>query len=150
MITPDSFPILLVDDDPAIAELLTRAARSNFPEARFLPVSSFAEAAQFVANLDGEGPKLVLLDIDLQTGPDGFAFLSLLRNHPQGRRLPVVMLSSSDEPEQVDKALTLGASAFTSKPFIFREWKDYVAQLRSYWYDTILLPTIWFNKGLPT
>lgn len=140
------FPILLVDDDPNIVDILRNAARTHFPQATFLYVSTFAEAVNYLENLKGRGPKLVLLDINLKTHGEGLEFLSLLRKHPQGRLLPVVVLSASQSPDQIREAYELGAATFTSKPYSYSEWKAYLAQLKTYWLDTVSLPGIWFEK----
>ncbi|QIP14459.1 response regulator [Spirosoma aureum] len=140
------FPILVVDDDPAIAEILQRAAKTNFPEASFTPVRSFGDATSYLENLEGKGPKLILLDINLESDGEGLGFLSLLRCHPQGRFVPTIMLSASESPHQIREAYELGATSFTSKPYSYTEWKDYLSRLRIYWYETVSLPGIWFEK----
>ncbi|MFD2936488.1 response regulator [Spirosoma flavum] len=136
---PHSFPILLVDDDPLIADILVRASSSSFPEASFTHVSSFDEAKRYIEELEGKGPKIVLLDIDLQDKVDGLDFLALLRAHPKGRSLPVVMLSASKTPGLVERAYSFGASSFTTKPFSFADWKKYLSNLRTYWHETVTL-----------
>ncbi|ADB37336.1 response regulator [Spirosoma linguale] len=133
------FPILLVDDDPLIADVLQRASLSNFPEATFIHVSSFEEAKTYIEGLQGKGPKIVLLDIDLQDKVDGLDFLALLRAHPKGRVLPVVMLSANKTPTLVERAYSFGASSFTIKPFSYADWKMYLSNLRTYWYETVTL-----------
>lgn len=140
------FPILLVDDDTAISDILTRAAERAFPEANFIHVSSFNQAAAYLEGLEGKGPRLVLLDIDLQTGLSGFDFLSLLRQHPQGKLVPVIVLSSSQEESKAKEAYQRGANAYTPKPFSYPDWKSYVQQLRSYWFGTVTIPTFWFDN----
>ncbi|GAB3507718.1 response regulator [Spirosoma knui] len=143
---PSQFPILLIDDDPNVADILIRAGEQAFPEAIFMHVSSFAEAATYLDDLTGRGPRLILLDIDLQTGPNGFEFLSLIRGHAQGSLLPVIILSSSQEERDTWEAYQRGATAYTQKPFDYKEWKTYIKQIRSYWYETVTLPQLWFNK----
>ncbi|GAB3805916.1 hypothetical protein GCM10028819_40240 [Spirosoma humi] len=133
------FPILLVDDDPLIAEVLQRASVSSFPEATFTHVSSFEDAKTYIEELEGRGPKIVLLDIDLQDKVDGLDFLALLRAHPKGRVLPVVMLSASKTPSLVERAYSFGASSFTLKPFSYTDWKTYLNNLKAYWYETVTL-----------
>jgi len=137
--TNQSFPVLVVDDDPLIADVLNRAANSSFPEASFIPVTSFEDAKTYIDNLEGKGPKIVLLDIDLQDKVDGLDFLALLRAHPKGRLLPVVMLSASKTERQVERAYSFGASAFTIKPFTYTDWKTYLSNLRVYWFETVTL-----------
>jgi CheY-like chemotaxis protein len=136
---PQQFPILLVDDDPLIADILNRASSSSFPEASFIHVSSFDAAKNYIEELQGKGPKIVLLDIDLQDKVDGLDFLAMLRAHPKGRILPVVMLSASKTPALVERAYSFGASSFTIKPFSYADWKTYLSNLKTYWYETVTL-----------
>ncbi|GAB4004434.1 response regulator [Spirosoma sp. KCTC 42546] len=136
---PNQFPILLVDDDPNVAEILTKAAQSSFAEASFIHVSSFEEAKRYIEELEGKGPKIVLLDIDLQDKVDGLDFLTLLRAHPKGRILPVVVLSASKTAQLVERAYSYGASSFTVKPFSYSDWKTYLSNLKTYWFETVTL-----------
>ncbi|GAB4022473.1 response regulator [Spirosoma koreense] len=141
-----SFPILLVDDDPLIADLLNRAAQASFPEASFTHVSNFEDAKTYIDDLSGKGPKIVLLDIDLQDKVDGLDFLALLRAHPKGRLLPVVILSAIKNAKLVERAYMFGASSFTTKPFSYTDWKTYLSSLRTYWYETVTLLDVRHRK----
>lgn len=138
--------ILLVDDDATIADLLTRAAKHEFPEATFIHTSTFQQAAKYLDDLSGRGARLILLDINLQTGLSGFDFLSLVRQHPQGHLLPIIMLSASRDQMDRVEAYRRGATVYSQKPFTFQGWKRYVADLRTYWFETATLPSIWFQK----
>ena len=140
-----SFPLLLVDDDPSIADILRRAMSTTFPEAELRVVRSFVEAVAYLEGLYGPGPRLVLLDFDLRSELTGLDFLTLLRGHPQGRLIPVVVLSAHQEQSTAGQAYVRGASAFTAKPFGYQEWKRYVEQLRAYWYSTVTTPQLWFK-----
>ncbi|GAB3956529.1 hypothetical protein GCM10028805_46680 [Spirosoma harenae] len=137
---PSPFSILLVDDDPLLSDLMTKAAKSSFPEALFIQVTTFEEAKAYLDSLDGKRPYLVLLDIDLQDKVDGLDFLALLRAHPVGRLLPVVMLSGISTQENIERAYFYGASSFMIKPFELADWKSFLAVLRTYWYHTVTLP----------
>ena len=141
---PAKYLILLVDDEQAIADILNRAAASVFPEAEFLHVSSFSQAA-YLNDLTGKGPRLVLLDVNLQSGLNGFDFLALLRQHPQGRLVPVIMLSASRDGQSAQKAYEQSANAFTTKPFSYQDWKAYVQQLRNFWFHTATIPKLYFE-----
>ncbi|SFF21725.1 response regulator [Spirosoma endophyticum] len=140
------FLILLVDDDPLLVDILTRAAQGSFPEAFFIQVFSSSEAITYIQALDGRGPKLVLLDIDLGAKLNGFDFLAFLRTHDQARFLPVVMLTVDDLPSTIGSAYLMGASSFTVKPASFEGWKTYFATLRLYWFSTVTIPPIRFQK----
>ncbi|MBN8826693.1 MULTISPECIES: response regulator [unclassified Spirosoma] len=143
---PAKLPILLVDDDPQLVEILNRAASQVFPLAHFIQISSFAEAATYLDALKEHGPRLVLLDIDLKDKQSGFDFLSLLREHPQGKMVPVVMLSVESDEQIAEEAYTFGANAFTQKPDTYADWKKYVKLLKLYWFETVTIPKIWLKS----
>ena len=140
------FPILLVDDDPLLLDILNRASRSGFPEATFHQVYKPDQAKDYINSLDGAGPKLILLDIDLDDKETGMDFLAFLSDHPQGYALAVVILTVSQLPNDIQTAYTLGANSFTTKPDSFEEWVAYFSALRLYWYETVTLPSIQFYK----
>jgi CheY-like chemotaxis protein len=96
--------------------------------------------------LQGRGPRLVLLDINLQTELNGFDFLTLMRGHPQGRLVPVIMISASQGQDKIEEAYRRGANAVTVKPFTYQEWKSYTSQLRTYWFETVTTPKLWFEN----
>ena len=144
---PNQFLILLVDDDQSLIDILVRAAQGSFPEATFRQVSRFDEAKKYIDELDGRIPQLVLLDVDLQDRVDGLDFLALIRVHPKGRVLPIIILSASHTPQMIERAYSFGASSFTIKPFTFDEWKRYLLRLRMYWYETVTLPDVRYYKS---
>lgn len=143
---PHQFTILLVDDDPHIADILNRAAKRIFPQAHFIHTSSFTEAATYMDQVDGFGPKLILLDLDLQTEMSGFDFLTLVRNHHQGKLVPIIILSINNSEFTAENAYKLGANAFTQKPEDYAGWKLYVKLLKLYWFETVTIPKLWFGQ----
>lgn len=140
------FPILIVDDDPLLTEILSQSSLLGFPEASFLQVHSTAEAITYIKSLDGYGPKLVLLDCYLQDRENGLDFLAFLRGNKETRYLPVVILTVSQIQADIDNAYSLGASSFTVKPSCFDDWVSYLRSLRHYWFKTVTLPRIRFQK----
>lgn len=127
--------ILLVEDNPDDAEL-TRIA---FAEAggdyhlRVVP-----DGAQAVAYLRGcttaELPALVLLDLNLPK-LNGREVLQAIRAESTTRNLPVVVLTTSAEPFDVDKVYALGANSYIQKPVDFERFVDVVRQIGLYWLD---------------
>jgi len=142
------FLILLVDDDPLLLDVLNRASRNTFPEASFVQVQSNSQAISYIEELDTYGPKLVLLDISLGTNQSGYDFAVYLKNHPQGRFLPIVVLTIDQLPINIMSAYLSGISAYTVKPDSFEDWKVYFAILRGYWFTTVTIPPIRFRKLL--
>jgi two-component system chemotaxis response regulator CheY len=104
--------ILVVDDSPTMRRMVMAALR-GLPDATFGEASSGLEAIERLAL----GPvDLVVLDINM---PDmnGIDTIRFLRGHPSYARLPVVVLTTRDDPESQEKALGLGASRYVTKPF---------------------------------
>ena len=140
------FLILVVDDDPLLLDICTRASKEHFPEASFLQVRSCSEAIQYIHELDGFGPKLILLDIDLNSNQSGFTLLTFLKEHAQARFLPVVMLTVDESRDTVVAAYSEWTSSFTIKPDSFGGWKQYFLVLRQYWFNTVTVPAVRFHK----
>ncbi|WP_246224724.1 response regulator [Spirosoma terrae] len=140
------FPILLVDDDPLLVDVLRKAGETCFSEAVFTQIASFEDAKTYIDDLEGRGPRLILLDIDLQDKVDGLDFLALLRAHPKGRLIPAVILSANKTQKLVERAYFYGASSFTTKPFSYADWKTYLTNLRAYWYETVTLMDVRHEK----
>jgi DNA-binding response OmpR family regulator len=118
--------ILLVEADPAEAELAGRCLRSRVTIAR-----NADEAARLA---DALAPKLVLLNPRLPDG-DGTALLQRLRQHPHLATTPVVILSSDDAPADVARALSHGANSFVVKPVRFEALRAALSEVESYWLD---------------
>lgn len=139
------FLILLVDDDPLLLEIVNRASRDSFQEASFLQVYNNPQAIAYITALDSYGPKLILLDIDLGFNQSGFEFAAFMHLHPEGRFLPIVILTMDLVRYTVDSAYRAGVSSYTAKPTSLDDWKSYLASLRNYWYSTVTIPPIRFH-----
>lgn len=131
--------ILLVEDDPNDVLLIQRAFRKIGSE---VPLHVVEDGNQAVAWLSGEGeladrdrhpqPDLVLLDLKLPRF-SGFEVLQWLRAQPGLRRLPVVVLTGSREPSDVNRAFDLGANSYLFKPVGFDGLLEIVRALDLYW-----------------
>ncbi len=123
--------ILLVEDNPSDVDLTRRAlVRSHI--ANELVVAEDGKIAVDYLNSAAELPALVLLDLNLPKVP-GLEVLRRIRSTAATRRLPVVILTSSDE--QVDRArgYDLGVNSYIRKPVDFQQFVDAIASLGLYW-----------------
>lgn len=77
-------------------------------------------------------PDLVFLDINMP-GLTGFDVLGRIREHPTTRRLPVIMLTTSDHPDDVQRSYDLGANSYLTKPLAFEDLADLFRQVLAYW-----------------
>jgi len=118
-----TFRVLLVDDNFDHRFLTKRALRGLEAEGRIaLDVAEDGEEAW--ARLQaGPAPDLVLLDIKMPRR-DGFELLRDIRAHPALRHLHVVMLTSSENRLDLERARELGANEYVTKPLDAREFQE--------------------------
>ncbi len=131
--------VLLVEDNEDDAELVMRAFRRAGVAN---PIQHVVDGDQAVAYLGGSGPfadrvlhprpGLVLLDLKLPRR-SGFEVLQWLRGRPETRRLPVVVLTSSDDNSDIGRAYDLGANSYLVKPVATDALSDMAHTLGLYW-----------------
>jgi two-component system, response regulator len=131
--------ILLVEDNPADAELALESFRSEHMADRVHHVHDGVEALDFlfargayVNRALEPPPRLVLLDIKLPK-VDGFAVLREMKNNPVTSAVPVVMLTSSNVERDVALCYRLGVNSYVQKPVDFHEFRTTVQLIGRYW-----------------
>jgi len=135
----DPLDILLVEDNPQDAELIQRALRKNNLANRLFVIEDGAEALDFIfcqrnyADREmSDSPKVILLDVKLPK-LNGLEVLREIKANPVTRRIPVVMLTSSREDPDIQKAYQLGANSYVVKPVEFDAFVDTMSRLGFYW-----------------
>ena len=134
--------ILLVEDDPYDAKLIQRAVH----KARITnPVQTVADGQAAVDYLTGQAPYddrdrfpmpiLMLLDLKLPK-KSGFEVLQWLRQQPGIGRLPVVVLTSSNQMDDINNAYDLGANSYLVKPVGSEALVDMLKTVELYWLIT--------------
>ena len=131
--------ILLVEDNADDEELTIRALKKNNVTNNLVVARDGVEALDF---LFGTGaytgrdtallPGLVLLDLKLPK-IDGLEVLRRIRADPRTRRMPVTVLTSSREEQDLIKSYNLGANSYIRKPVEFDQFTEAVRQLGLYW-----------------
>ncbi|NOH02888.1 MAG: response regulator [Chloroflexi bacterium] len=131
--------ILLVEDNPDDEALTVRALRKNNIANRLSVVRDGAEALDFLfgagsyAGRDlNDMPEIVLLDLKLPK-VDGLEVLRRIREDPRTQLLPVVILTSSREEQDLIAGYKLGANSYVRKPVDFSQFVEAVHQLGLYW-----------------
>jgi CheY-like chemotaxis protein len=88
---------------------------------------------------DAPRPGLILLDLNMPR-VDGREALRLIKAEPQFRRIPVVILTTSQAEEDIYRTYDLGASSFISKPVTFEGLVRVMRDLGRYWFEIVELP----------
>lgn len=131
--------ILLVEDNPDDEALTLRALKKNNIGNKIFVVRDGAEALDFLlctgtyADRDPrEMPQLILLDLKLPK-VDGLEVLRRLRSDKRTRLLPIVILTSSNEEQDLMEGYQYGANSYMCKPVDFNQFADAIRQLGVYW-----------------
>jgi CheY-like chemotaxis protein len=123
--------MILVDDSADQLELMLLAIESMDIEA---PVATFSSGEDCLAAVEAGAvePGLVLIDVHMP-GLDGPLTAARLRALDAGRRARIVMMSSSDLPSDVERALQAGADVYVLKPSGERSWREMLADAINDW-----------------
>ncbi len=130
--------ILLVDDDPRDRELAVDALRQFNVANEIIPLRDGAEAldylyrrGEYVSRPDVD-PAVVLLDLKMPR-VDGFEVLQQLKADPTKRMIPVVVMTSSREEQDLVRSYAAGVNAYVVKPLDFLELVSAVRALGAFW-----------------
>jgi len=131
--------ILLVEDNPDDEALTIRALQKNKIKNTVIVAHDGAEALDYLFGTGAHAgrdktktPEIILLDLKLPK-VDGFEVLSRIRADELLRLVPVVILTSSKEQQDLISGYKLGANSYVRKPVDFSEFTEAVRQLGLYW-----------------
>ncbi len=135
--------ILLVEDNPGDV-LLTQEA---FSEGRYLPrlsvVEDGVEAMTFLRRQDGYSdaprPDLILLDLNLPR-KDGRELLAEVKEDPDLRYIPIIVLTTSNAEQDVRRAYKLHANCYLTKPLDMDDFLKKVRSIEEFWLNVVRLP----------
>ena len=135
--------VLLVEDDPGDV-MMTREAFQDYKLHNELHVVS--DGAEAMAFLHKEGeyagrprPDLVLLDLNLPR-MDGRQVLEAIKSDPELASIPVVVLTTSENEDDVLRSYSLHANAYVTKPVDFRRFIEVVRQIDDFFVKVVRLP----------
>lgn len=139
--------VLLVDDNPADITLASEAlAESKRQSRRQIKINSVGDGDQAVDFLFRRGkyvnqvrPNLVILDLNLPK-KDGRAVLKELKSDAELREIPVVIFSSSQANDDVQRSYQLGANCYVSKPVNLKAYFSVLQSLEEFWFGLARLP----------
>lgn len=131
--------VLLVEDNPSDAELTLRALRKRNLANKLFHAKDGAEALEFifaqgpfVHRRVENGPKVVLLDLKLPK-VDGLEVLRRIKSDERTRKIPVVVMTSSREDQDLATCYESGVNGYVVKPVEFEDFSRAVSELGFYW-----------------
>jgi len=130
--------VLLIEDNPSDEALTLRALKKNNIRNDVVVMRDGAEALEYLLGRHSDPPdarampQLVLLDLSLPK-IDGLEVLRRIRADERTKLLPVVILTSSGEEQDIVRGYSLGANAYVRKPVDFVQFANAVLQLGLFW-----------------
>jgi CheY-like chemotaxis protein len=147
-----SIHILFAEDDPDDRLLTRRALQKSRLANTIATVEDGEELMDYLYErgaYEGQSnprPGLILLDLNMPR-MDGREALKLIKNDPDLRRIPVIVLTTSEAEHDILQSYDLGVNAFVTKPVTFDGLVDAIQALGEFWFEIVKLPDA--RKGEP-
>jgi CheY-like chemotaxis protein len=139
----DVVDILLVEDNPGDARLALEALKESSARCRLHLAQDGVEAMAFLRregeHVNAPQPHMLLLDLNLPR-KDGREVLAEVKNDPQLKRIPVVVLTTSQAEQDVLSCYDLHANCFITKPVDLDQFISVVKTIEGFWCQTVKLP----------
>jgi chemotaxis family two-component system response regulator Rcp1 len=136
--------ILLVEDNPGDARLVVEALKEDGVAKHLTVVQDGAAALEFLRGQgkcrDAERPDLVLLDLNLP-GKNGRQVLCEMKGDPDLRRIPVVILTTSNAEADILESYDLHANCYIVKPVDLPQFLRVVRGIEDFWFSIVKLPS---------
>jgi two-component system, response regulator len=136
---PEGMEVLLIEDNPADAELTMHALRKENVANRIVHLADGEQALDFLfcrgayaTRSFADPPRVVLLDIKMPR-VDGLDVLRAIKGDARTRSIPVVVMTASREEQDLVQSYQLGVNSYIQKPVDFDRFRDVVRQLGLYW-----------------
>jgi len=123
--------IVIVEDNPNDAELMTRVLKKHNLANKFVILQDGAQALDFLAG-PNEVPRVIFLDLKLPK-IDGIEVLRRIREEERTKQIPVVAITSSTEDRDIRAAYALGVNSYITKPIRFDDFAKVIADVGLYW-----------------
>jgi chemotaxis family two-component system response regulator Rcp1 len=136
--------ILLIDDNPADVRMVREGLKEALPDARLSVAADGVEAIRFLRREGHHSraprPDLIILDLRLPK-KSGFDVLVEIKQDPALANIPVVVQSSSEAPIDIQRAYSLHANCYITKPAGFDEFSRTMQVLAEFWVTVAKLPS---------
>jgi two-component system, chemotaxis family, response regulator Rcp1 len=136
--------ILIVEDNPADARLVREVMRDSKMLNEIHWVPDGVEAMAFLRRQgkysDSPRPNIMFLDLNMPR-KDGREVLREVKSDSELRRIPIVVMTSSQAEEDIARAYDQHANCYVRKPIDFKQFHEVVKSLENFWFTTVELPS---------
>ncbi len=124
--------ILLVEDDQVDVMTVKRALKEIHVTNPVVNQENGEEALKYLRDPESEKPCIILLDLNMPI-MNGIEFLQVVKHDAQLRRIPVVVLTTSEEQQDKVSSFDLGVAGYMAKPVDYRQFVEVMRTIDAYW-----------------
>lgn len=136
--------IFMLEDSPADIEM----AKELFEQAKIINNFSYTEDGESALDYlnkrgkyeNAKTPDIIILDINVPR-VNGIKVLEEIKNNSQLKRIPVIMLTTSDDSDDIEKSYAKYANAYIQKPLQIKDFYNIVNTFEEFWFKIVKLPT---------
>lgn len=125
-------PILLVEDDKVDTMTVKRALKEIHVTNPLVHVENGEEAVNYLRDSQRDKPCIMLLDLNMPI-MNGIEFLQVVKHDDQLKRIPVVVLTTSEEQQDKVSSFNLGVAGYMAKPVDYRQFVEVMRSIDAYW-----------------
>lgn len=137
--------ILLVEDNPGDVRLTQEAFKESKREVNLMVLMDGVDVLSFLRKenkyADNPTPDLILLDLNLPR-KDGREVLAEIKADPDLKRIPIIVLTTSNAEQDIQKVYSLHANAYINKPVDYDRFFEVIQHIDQFWLRTVILPSV--------
>ena len=152
--TVKQITVLVIEDNDDIWTIVSILLKRQLPAVSFHRVVNARQALDYLDEAQMQPqvfPQLILQNLYLPLLTDGLDLMQAIRAKLAAQsapQLPILVMSSSNNPDDIRRAYQAGASSFYHKPTDMSHWNTYFERLRQFWLESIILPDVLVPDGL--
>ena len=128
----NSKPILLVEDDSVDVMTVKRALRDLNIASELVSTGDGEEALAYLREDGNTKPSVILLDLNMPK-MNGTEFLSIIKKDEKLKRIPVIVLTTSNSEQDISESFELGAAGYMVKEVDYKRFTEIIKTIDSYW-----------------
>ena len=145
--TTNNQPILLVDDNDEDVEITLRAFKKSGLANQVFRCKDGDEALDFLFQRGefsepGKAPRpgIILLDLNMPD-TDGREVLEAIKNSPELKKIPVIVLTTSSDERDIEDCYEMGANSYVQKPVNLAGYMEAIQRMKDYWFKVVIIPS---------